>query len=92
MRLFMLVLIFLLGLQLYHLILGKNGFQENRALKKEVELSIASNKTLEQRNQMMYSEIEGLKQGSEAVAERARNELGLVKEGETFFRIVPKED
>ena len=41
---------------------------------------------------MMFSEIDDLKDGFEAVEERARNELGLIKEGETFFRIVPKED
>ncbi len=58
MRLFVLVLVILLGLQLYHLILGKNGFQENRDLKKEVELSIASNKTtrLLSKTLMMYHE------------------------------------
>jgi len=38
---------------------------------------------------VMFSEIEDLKNGSQAIEERARNELGLVKEGETFFRIVP---
>jgi cell division protein FtsB len=41
---------------------------------------------------MMFSEIKDLKEGTDAIEERARNELGLVKEGETFFRIVPKED
>ena len=41
---------------------------------------------------MMFSEIDDLKDGLEAAEERARNELGLIKEGETFFRIVPKED
>ena len=59
-------------------------------LSKEVALIEAGNEKLTQRNQMMYSEIEDLKSGYEAIEERARNELGLVKEGETFFRIVPK--
>ena len=92
MRLFMLVLIFLLAVQQYHLWFGKNGLQDNHALRKEVDIVVASNAELTQRNQMMFSEIEDLKRGSEAIEERARNELGLVKEGETFFRIVPKED
>ena len=92
MRLFMLVLIFLLLLLQYHLWFGKNGLQDKYALIKEVEIIEASNAELAQRNQMMFSEIEDLKSGLEAVEERARNELGLVKEGETFFRIVPKED
>lgn len=92
MRLFMPVLIFLLAIQQYHLWFGKNGLQDNHVLKQEVTLAEESNALLTQRNQMMFSEIEDLKQGSQAIEERARNELGLVKEGETFFRIVPKED
>lgn len=92
MRFFMLVLIGLLALLQYHLWLGKNGLQDKHALIKEVELIEANNAELTQRNQMMFSEIEDLKSGLEAVEERARNELGLIKEGETFFRIVPKED
>jgi len=92
MRLFLFVLISLLAVQQYHLWFGKNGLQDNYALIAEVDLIMASNAELIQRNQMMYSEIEDLKRGSQAIEERARNELGLVKEGETFFRIVPKED
>jgi cell division protein FtsB len=92
MRLFMLVLVFLLAVQQYHLWFGKNGLRDNNALKKEVDSIILSNEELKQRNQMMFSEIDDLKRGSEAIEERARNELGLVKEGETFFRIVPKEE
>ena len=92
MRLLMLVLIFLLALLQYHLWFGKNGLQDKHVLIQEVETIEASNAELKQRNQMMFSEIEDLKSGLEAVEEGARNELGLIKEGETFFRIVPKED
>ncbi|MFT6985773.1 MAG: cell division protein FtsB [Psychromonas sp.] len=92
MRLFLFVLISLLAVQQYHLWFGKNGLQDNYALIQEVDLIVASNAELTQRNQMMFSEIEDLKLGSQAIEERARNELGLVKEGETFFRIVPKEN
>ena len=92
MRLFMLVLVLLLGILQYHLWFGKNGLQDKHALTKEVEIIEASNAELIQRNQMMFSEIDDLKDGLEAAEERARNELGLIKEGETFFRIVPKED
>lgn len=92
MRLLMLLLVFLLGLLQYHLWFGKNGLQDKHALINDVEAIEASNAEVKQRNQMMFSEIEDLKSGLEAVEEVARNELGLVKEGETFFRIVPKED
>jgi len=92
MRLLMFVLIFLLGLVQYHLWYGKNGLQDKYTLSNEVKIIEESNAELVQRNQMMFSEIDDLKGGLEAVEERARNELGLIKEGETFFRIVPKED
>ncbi|WP_372883053.1 cell division protein FtsB [Psychromonas sp.] len=92
MRLFVFVLLCLLALLQYHLWFGKNGLRDRHALLEEVELVIESNSELRQRNLMMFSEIEDLKEGTDAIEERARNELGLVKEGETFFRIVPKED
>ena len=92
MRLLLLIFIFLFSLLQYHLWFGKNGLQDNRQLEKEVELAEASNQELVTRNQMMFSEIDNLKTGTEAIEERARNELGLIKEGETFFRIVPKEE
>ena len=92
MRLFVFVLLCLFALLQYHLWFGKNGLQDRHALQEEVELVLESNSELRQRNLMMFSEIEDLKEGTEAIEERARNELGLVKEGETFFRIVPKED
>ena len=92
MRLFMLLLTSLLAVQQYHLWFGKNGIQDNYALRNEVALVEASNAELMARNRMMFSEIEDLKNGYETIEERARNELGLVKTGETFFRIVPKAD
>jgi cell division protein FtsB len=92
MRLFMLVLISLLVIVQYHLWFGKNGLQDKHALANEVQLIEESNAELIARNQMMFSEIKDLKNGLQAVEERARNELGLIKEGETFFRIVPKEE
>jgi cell division protein FtsB len=82
----------LLVLLQYHLWFGKNGLRDSHTLQKEVTLILENNSELRQRNQMMFSEIKDLKEGTDAIEERARNELGLVKEGETFFRIVPKED
>lgn len=91
MRLFFLVLLFVFALEQYHLWWGKNGMQEHSQLQTAVMLAKEGNNDLKMRNNMMFSEIDDLKRGSEAIEERARNELGLVKEGETFFRIIPKD-
>ena len=92
MRILLLTFIVVFSLLQYHLWFGKNGLQDNRELIREVELAESSNIELITRNQMMFSEIDNLKTGTEAIEERARNELGLIKEGETFFRIIPKEE
>jgi cell division protein FtsB len=91
MRLFFIILLFVFALEQYHLWWGKNGMQDHHQLQNAVMLAKESNNELILRNNVMFSEIDDLKRGSQAVEERARNELGLVKEGETFFRIVPKD-
>ena len=53
-----------------------------------VEAQKAANAQLKTRNDKLSAEVEDLKQGSEAIEERARSELGLVKPGETFYRVV----
>jgi cell division protein FtsB len=41
-----------------------------------------------ERNQALYAEVLDLRKGQEAVEERARDELGMIKEGETFFQVI----
>jgi cell division protein FtsB len=48
------------------------------------------NRTLEQRNRELQAEVEDLRQGLDAVEERARSELGMIKEGEAFYQVVPE--
>ncbi|MCG7584880.1 cell division protein FtsB [Photobacterium sp. OFAV2-7] len=72
----------------YDFWLGKNGMMDYLAAKDNVAIQLQANAELKQRNQQMYAEIHDLHRGQEAVEERARNELGMIKPGETFFRIV----
>jgi cell division protein FtsB len=91
MRIISAILLFsVLALQ-YRLWFGKNSVPDYLALKEEVSRQQQTNDKLIQRNKILYAEIDDLKSGLEAVEERARNELGMIKEGETFFRIVPNE-
>ena len=62
------------------------------ALEEEVTRQLANNNKLKQRNKLLYADTDDLKSGTEAIEERARHELGMIKEGETFFRVIPNDD
>lgn len=85
------MLIFLALLQ-YRLWFGKHSVTDYLSLKDNVARQLEQNKKLTQRNKLIFADIADLKYGLQAVEERARNELGMVKTGETFFRIIPKEN
>ncbi len=84
---FLLLGIFLLGLQT-KLWLGTTGWRQATKLEERVQTQKVANTTLEQRNDSLAAEVEDLKSGEAAAEERARNELGMVKPGETFYRVV----
>ncbi|ENM5917763.1 cell division protein FtsB [Vibrio mimicus] len=91
MRVFALTLSLLLVWLLYTLMWGKNGVMDFRTVNAEIEVQQQVNANLHLRNQEMFAEIDDLRQGLDAIEERARNELGMVKEGETFYRIIGEE-
>lgn len=89
MRLLKLILfIVLVGLQ-YQLWFGKNSLPEYWHLQEDVQRQIETNTKLAQRNHVLIADIKDLREGEVALEERARNELGLIKQQETFFRLVP---
>ena len=77
----------LAGLQ-YTLWLGNGGQREVAALRAQVAGQEAENVRLRQRNEALAAEVQDLKAGEAAVEERARSELGMVKPGETFYRVI----
>ena len=82
------VLASLFGLLQHQLWSGSSSLLESFKLKEQISFQQASNAKLIARNQVLREEIIDLSSGTEAWEERARNELGMVKEGETFFRVV----
>ena len=70
--------------------LGKGGWLRVWELDQQVAAQRAQNARLEARNAGVAAEVRDLKQGLEAVEERARYELGLVRPDEVFFQIVEK--
>jgi len=81
------LLLILLLLQ-FRLWVGDGSLAELRQLEAQVEVQQFENEELRKRNEMLESEVLDLKNGLEAVEERARSQLGMVKEGETFYLIV----
>lgn len=53
-----------------------------------IAVQVAENAMLKERNQTLAAEVADLKQGVEAIEERARYDLGMIKEGETFYQVV----
>jgi cell division protein FtsB len=74
----------------YPLWLGKGGWMRVWQVDQDLERQISSNAKLEVRNAGLGAEVSDLKQGTEAIEERARYELGLVRGDEIFFQIEDK--
>ena len=91
-RAIVLVLVVLLGWLQYRLWFGNGGQREVATLQAEVARQQAENARLEQRNDALAAEVQDLKSGEAAVEERARSELGMIRPGETFYRVVEPRD
>ena len=85
------LLVFLLMLLQYRLWVGEGSLAEVWTLNKKVEAQREENRRLHERNKALEAEVLDLKKGLDAIEERARNELGMIKEGEVFYRIVEEE-
>ncbi|GKW25255.1 cell division protein FtsB [Pectobacterium polonicum] len=85
-----LLLLILLGWLQYSLWLGKNGIHDYVRVNDDVVVQLGNNAKLKDRNEQLFAEIDDLNGGQEAIEERARNELGMIKPGESFYRLVPE--
>jgi cell division protein FtsB len=74
----------------YPLWLGKGGWLRAWDVDRQLEARRAKNANLEQRNAALAAEVRDLKQGFDAIEERARYELGMVKGDEVFFQVPGK--
>lgn len=82
-----LVLVVIIALLQYPLWLGKGGWYRVWEMDRQLQAQRSENQRLEQRNAGLEAEVRDLKSGYEAIEERARYELGLVKDGELFVQI-----
>jgi cell division protein FtsB len=82
------ILIFvLLGLQ-YKLWLGDGNVYALRDVESKNKEQTDRNQKLQQRNQSLVAEIAELKSGQQALEEKARDDLGMIKPGETYYNLV----
>ena len=88
MRLILICLTAMLVLIQYPLWLGKGGWLRVRALSVELDVELAKEQVQKIRNDKLASEVADLKDGTGAVEELARFELGMIKEDETFVQIL----
>jgi cell division protein FtsB len=75
----------------YRLWFGEGGVLAVRTLEARVEAQTRENLGLRERNAQLAAEVENLKSGEAAVEERARSELGMIKPGEVFHRVVEQD-
>lgn len=92
MRIVILILFVLLILLQFKLWLGEGGFTEVARLETRVEEQRKQNEELLQRNAELQAEVEDLRERLDAVEERARSELGMIKPEEQFYQVVPPPD
>lgn len=90
MRLLFLVLFVLVGLIQYPLWLGKGGWFKVWDLQRQVAAQRETNEGLRARNAALEAEVRDLENGSGAIEERARGELGMMRDGEVFVHILPQ--
>ena len=74
----------------YPLWLGKGGWLRVWDVDRQLDARHDKNLQLEQRNAALAAEVRDLKQGFDAIEERARYELGMVKGDEVFFQVPPR--
>lgn len=91
MRILIALLLLVLAALQYRLWLGQLSVTDYLRQQEEIATQQASNQELIKRNRMLLADVDDLRQGQEAIEERARNELGLIAEDEVFFRIVPRD-
>ena len=88
MKLLSFILITLLVLLQYRLWIGNGSLTDVHHLQQAKQAQINENKSLRELNLALTAEVHDLKHGFEAIEERARSEMGLIKKDETFYHII----
>lgn len=90
MRYAIIILILLLLVMQYKLWFDSGGLQQMEKLRHEIAIHKLQDQELAKQNDQLRAEVKDLKQGVDAAQERARTELGMVKQNEEYYQIVPQ--
>ena len=82
------LLVVLFVLLQYKLWVGDGSLAEVWDLYQQGDLQKQENQRLQERNQALEAEVQDLKQGLDSIEERAREELGMIRDSETFYQII----
>lgn len=83
-------LVVILALLQYKLWIGNGSFAEVYRLDQTITAQEKDNAAAKERNLALQAEVDDLKHGMDAIEERARSELGMIKKNETFFRVIDR--
>jgi cell division protein FtsB len=86
------VLLLVLGLLQYRLWIAEGSLAEMKRLQRQVVEQTAVNQELQARNEVLEREVLNLQNGNDGVEQRAREQLGLIREGEVFYQFVDKDE
>ena len=85
------LLLILLGLQ-YRLWIAEGSLAERHRLEQQIADHAQINQQLQERNAALEREVLDLQSGNKGLEQRAREQLGLIREGETFYQFVDRPD
>ncbi len=92
MKYLLVALLVLFGVLQYRLWIAEGSLAEKHRLLQEVEAQQAINRELRERNGVLEREVLDLQTGNDGLEQRAREQLGLVREGEMFYQLVPESE
>ena len=87
--LLVILFVFLAGLQ-FRLWVGEGSLAHRAELNRQLEEQESENQALRERNALIATDVESLKTNLNAIEEKARADLGMIKKGETFYLVIDK--
>ena len=92
MRWLMIVLLLILASLQFRLWFGEGSISQKTQLDQELSAQQVYNEELKHRNKLIAKEVESLKNNLDAIEEKAREDLGMIKDNETFYLVIDKEE